>query len=123
MFRKGGRPGENQCLTGYWGLLLRRSHLRLRSMVLTSTKSGATTPVVVVGTKFDLDTRELTRAETEARVMFEWNWGYKECSAKLGEGVSQVFGKYFRFFWLRQELKEWQSLSVHLSVPVISCLD
>ena len=63
---------------------------RLRMMVLTSTKAGARTPVVVVGNKVDLDTRELTRAETEARVMFEWNWGYKECSAKLGEGVSQV---------------------------------
>ena len=70
-------------------------------MVLTSTKSGGRTPVVVVGNKVDLDTRELTRAETEARVMFEWNWGYKECSAKLGEGVSQVVGKIvvssFRF--------------------------
>ena len=78
---------------------------RLRMMVLTSTKEGARTPVVVVGNKVDIDTRELIRAETEARVMFEWNWGYKECSAKLGEGVSQVVGKHFRF-WLRQELKE-----------------
>ena len=68
-------------------------------MVLTSTKAGARTPVVVVGNKVDLDTRELTRAETEARVMFEWNWGYKECSAKLGEGVSQVVVKILCVFF------------------------
>lgn len=65
---------------------------RLRMMVLTSTKEGARTPVVVVGNKVDLEAREVARAETEARVTFEWNWGYKECSAKLGEGVSQVVG-------------------------------
>ena len=63
---------------------------RLRLMVLTSAKEGERTPVVVVGNMVDLDTRDVTRAEAEARVTFEWNWRYKECSAKLGEGVSQV---------------------------------
>ena len=78
---------------------------RLRMMVLTSTKEGARTPVVVVGNKVDLEAREVARAETEARVTFEWNWGYKECSAKLGEGVSQVI-RYVHLFWLRQELRK-----------------
>ena len=53
---------------------------------------------MVVGNKVDLEAREVARAETEARVTFEWNWGYKECSAKLGEGVSQVVG-FFTFVY------------------------
>ena len=64
---------------------------RLRMMVVTSTKMGARTPVVVVGNKADIGTREVTRVEVEARVTFEWNWGYKECSAILAEGVNQVW--------------------------------
>ena len=84
-------------------------------MVLTSTKEGARTPVVVVGNKVDIDTRELTRAETEARVMFEWNWGYKECSAKLGEGVSQVFGKH-TFVFLAPSGAQGVRMSVSLTM-------
>ena len=36
--------------------------------------------------------REVLKAEVETRVMFDWNCGYKECSAKVGgEEVQQVF--------------------------------
>ena len=36
--------------------------------------------------------REVARSEVETKVMFEWNSGYMECSAKLGgQQVSQVF--------------------------------
>ena len=50
--------------------------------------------MVVVGNKTDLaeDEREVLRAEVDTLVMFEWNSGYLECSAKLGgEDVQQVF--------------------------------
>ena len=50
--------------------------------------------MVVVGNKTDLaeDEREVLRAEVETLVMFDWNSGYLECSAKLGgEKVKQVF--------------------------------
>ena len=63
---------------------------RLRMMVVTTTKLGTRTPVVVVGNMVDLTIREVTRVEVEAKVMFDWNFGYKECSAKLGTGISQV---------------------------------
>ena len=37
-------------------------------------------------------TREVLRAEVETKVMFDWNSGYMECSAKEeGEKVQQVF--------------------------------
>ena len=63
---------------------------RLRMMVVTTTKLGTRTPVVVVGNMVDSTIREVTRVEVEAKVMFDWNFGYKECSAKLGTGISQV---------------------------------
>ena len=63
---------------------------RLRMMVVTATKLGTRTPVVVVANMVDSDSREVTRVEVEAKVMFEWNFGYKECSAKLGTGITQV---------------------------------
>ena len=34
--------------------------------------------------------REVARVGVEAKAMFEWNFGYKECSAKLGIGINEV---------------------------------
>lgn len=46
--------------------------------------------IIIVGNKTDLANREVSRADAEALAK-QLNCMYAECSAKTGEGVSQVF--------------------------------
>lgn len=61
---------------------------RLRDLVM-STK-GPDTPIVFVGNKTDLD-REVAKEEAEATVVFDWENGYAECSAKENSNIQAVF--------------------------------
>jgi len=61
---------------------------RLRDLVM-STK-GPDTPIVIVGNKSDA-VRELDKSETEATVVFDWENGYVECSAKLNSNIQEIF--------------------------------
>ncbi|MHA1892937.1 MAG: Rab family GTPase [Candidatus Helarchaeota archaeon] len=49
-------------------------------------------PIALVGTKMDLDGREVSREEAEAFAKQNNLAGYVECSAKTGEKVGYVFG-------------------------------
>ena len=89
---------------------------RMREMVVHHTKLRHKTPVVVAGNMMEMNEsrwkslhllwtlpyisyqffREVTRVEVEAKAMFEWNFGYKECSSKLGIGINQVLIKIFK---------------------------
>ncbi|XP_023322433.1 GTP-binding protein Rheb homolog isoform X2 [Eurytemora carolleeae] len=61
---------------------------RLRDLVM-STK-GPDSPIVIVGNKTDLD-RKISKEETEAIVLFDWENGYVECSAKLNTNIQDIF--------------------------------
>ena len=60
---------------------------RLRELAISK---NAKMPIVVVGNQTDLP-REVQRGEAEAMVMFEWENGYIECSAKENTGIIEVF--------------------------------
>ena len=62
--------------------------VRLRKLV-TSTK-GEQAPIVVVGNKTDLE-RKTSQEALEATVMFDWEHGYVECSAKDNINITAVF--------------------------------
>ena len=62
--------------------------VRLRSLV-TSHK-GEQAPIVVVGNKTDLE-RKTSQEALEATVMFDWEHGYVECSAKDNINTTAVF--------------------------------
>ena len=62
--------------------------VRLRSLV-TSHK-GEQAPIVVVGNKTDLE-RKTSQEALEATVMFDWEHGYVECSAKDNINTTTVF--------------------------------
>ena len=66
--------------------------------------SGPDAPIVVVGNKADLP-RQMPHEETEAVVLFDWENGYVECSAKVVI-VYRAFQKYFkRLLVLRANFK------------------
>ena len=49
-------------------------------------------PIALVGTKMDLEGREVTREEAEKFTTDNGLVGYVECSSKTGEKVGYVFG-------------------------------
>ena len=62
--------------------------VRLRNLVIDH--KGEQAPIVVVGNKTDLE-RKTSQEALEATVMFDWEHGYVECSAKDNVNVTAVF--------------------------------
>ena len=62
---------------------------RIRSMV--HNHKGEHVPIVVVANKTDIETRDISKEETEATVVLDWENGYVECSAKNNVNVNMIF--------------------------------
>ena len=62
--------------------------VRLRNLVIEH--KGEQAPIVVVGNKTDLE-RKTSQEALEATVMFDWEHGYVECSAKDNINTTAVF--------------------------------
>ena len=88
--------------------------VRLRSLV-TSHK-GEQAPIVVVGNKTDLE-RKTSQEALEATVMFDWEHGYVECSAKDNINTTAVFKELLGQARNRFEISCTPSASSRGSLP------
>ena len=88
--------------------------VRLRSLV-TSYK-GEQVPVVVVGNKIDLE-RKTSQEALEATVMFDWEHGYVECSAKDNINTTAVFKELLHQARSRFDISSGPAAAARGSLP------